>query len=188
MTTQACMTADCDREASSKGMCLKHYHAAYVAANPDRRRAWSARYYAANRVRRAAASAKWRAENLDRVREKCAAYYATHPDAIRATSLLRNYGLTPSGYETILSAQGDGCAGCGATSGANGTRLAVDHDHSCCPGAKSCGRCIRGLLCTECNTSLGKLKDDPAILLRLAEYLVRPPWISVDDWERVDAS
>ena len=32
----------------------------------------------------------------------------------------------------------------------------VDHDHACCPeGGRSCGKCIRGLLCMECNKYLG---------------------------------
>lgn len=50
-------------------------------------------------------------------------------------------------------------------------RLAVDHDHYCCPGKKSCGRCIRGLLCERCNTR--RLEDDPELFRAYADYLER---------------
>ncbi len=49
----------------------------------------------------------------------------------------------------------------------------VDHDHACCPGGNSCGKCVRGILCMQCNTGLGKLGDNEAGLLRALEYLRR---------------
>jgi hypothetical protein len=37
--------------------------------------------------------------------------------------------------------------------------FAVDHDHQCCDlGRNSCGRCVRDLLCTSCNVSLGHVE------------------------------
>jgi hypothetical protein len=49
--------------------------------------------------------------------------------------------------------------------------LVVDHDHQCCPsGAASCGQCVRGLICSGCNTALGHMGEDPAAIIRLAQY------------------
>jgi hypothetical protein len=47
----------------------------------------------------------------------------------------------------------------------------IDHDHSCCPGPRSCGQCIRGLLCSTCNTALGFLHNDPVKVSQLATYI-----------------
>src|SRR4051812_22405359 len=33
----------------------------------------------------------------------------------------------------------------------------IDHDHECCPGPYSCGKCVRGILCMSCNTAIGRL-------------------------------
>lgn len=50
--------------------------------------------------------------------------------------------------------------------------LSIDHDHKCCPeNGKSCGLCVRGLLCSNCNHGLGNFKDDPKLLLNAIEYL-----------------
>lgn len=49
--------------------------------------------------------------------------------------------------------------------------LVWDHDHSCCPGKTSCGKCIRGLLCRGCNLALGYVQDSPEKLISLANYL-----------------
>lgn len=47
----------------------------------------------------------------------------------------------------------------------------VDHDHSCCSGVKSCGKCVRGLLCGNCNLFLGFLKDDTKKMRKAIEYI-----------------
>ena len=34
----------------------------------------------------------------------------------------------------------------------------IDHDHSCCEGNRTCGKCLRDLLCRHCNATLGHLE------------------------------
>jgi hypothetical protein len=64
---------------------------------------------------------------------------------------------------------GNRCAICGTTEDATGKRLAVDHDHSCCPNpGKGCQKCIRGLLCIRCNSAVGSLKRRPRAIRRSA--------------------
>ena len=68
----------------------------------------------------------------------------------------RAYGITVEDYERMLADQGGGCAICGATAEDNGRALAIDHDHGCCPEQlRSCGKCVRGLLCSPCNVAVG---------------------------------
>lgn len=60
------------------------------------------------------------------------------------------YGLEPGMFDELLAAQGGACAVCRTTEpGERGWH--VDHDHSCCPEAKTCGKCLRGVLCARCN-------------------------------------
>jgi hypothetical protein len=81
------------------------------------------------------------------------------------------YGITPERYAALLEEQDDGCAICHTdTPGGHGA-FHVDHDHACCPGLKSCGQCIRGLLCHHCNLLLGNAKDDIKLLMDAVDYL-----------------
>lgn len=70
---------------------------------------------------------------------------------------LRKYGLTVDDYSRMLREQKGGCAICKRPPGKRA--LAVDHDHKCCPTSKSCGKCVRGLLCPACNTSLAIVEN-----------------------------
>ena len=83
--------------------------------------------------------------------------------------LRSNYGLTLEDYDSMLHSQGGGCAICGSPPPGD-RRFAVDHDHACCPGAKTCGNCIRGLLCFVCNVRLGVI-EHPEWADKASEYL-----------------
>lgn len=34
--------------------------------------------------------------------------------------------------------------------------LHVDHDHNCCSGQRTCGKCVRGIICNRCNKAVDK--------------------------------
>lgn len=82
-----------------------------------------------------------------------------------------NFGLPPGLYDALYEFQGGKCAiyKCRATG--KSRALAVDHDHKCCPGRTSCGKCVRGLLCNPHNEMLGRNGDDPAVFRDMADYL-----------------
>ena len=81
------------------------------------------------------------------------------------------YGLSQADYNKVLEEQNYACAICGGDN--NGKALVVDHDHSCCKGRKSCGKCVRQLLCNSCNSMLGYARDNPEILEEGAKYVKR---------------
>ena len=77
----------------------------------------------------------------------------------------------------MLQAQGSACAMCGEPFD-EGDRIFADHDHTCCPKqvkatAKTCGRCVRGLLCFRCNTALGYIENYGALARQYLERATR---------------
>jgi hypothetical protein len=98
----------------------------------------------------------------------------TDPDRSRRDSLAR-YGLTLAGFDALLATQGGVCKVCGTgkPGGVGGPRgWHVDHDHACCNTRKrSCGKCVRGILCSGCNVGIGCLHEDPVIIRAALDYL-----------------
>ena len=83
---------------------------------------------------------------------------------------LKKYGMTMDDYMDMEEKQNKVCKICGKPEKYK-KRLSVDHDHACCPGPTSCGKCIRGLLCSSCNTVLGQVNDDKVLLQKMIDYL-----------------
>lgn len=102
-----------------------------------------------------------------------AARKAADPDANLRGALWHKYRLSLETYRAMLLAQGGACAICkvDAPTDIRTSRFHVDHDHACCPGKRSCGRCVRGLLCHACNTALGNFQDDPERLTAALAYV-----------------
>jgi hypothetical protein len=91
-----------------------------------------------------------------------------HCKACRKAESLKQYGLTLESYDELLQEQGGVCKIC-LTDDPRGQskagRFYVDHNHRT-------GQ-VRGLLCNDCNTAIGLLKDSPAIAEVAHQYLLR---------------
>lgn len=79
----------------------------------------------------------------------------------RRNKHIEQYGITTEDYQSLLTAQKGVCAICKKPPGKY--RLSVDHCHT--KGN------VRGLLCTQCNTALGLLRDCPDNLDAAKAYL-----------------
>ena len=113
-------------------------------------------------IRASEATARWRERNLEKVRsDQLANHYR------------RNH-LTKSQYEILVMQQNGCCAICGTDEPGRGNQgWSVDHDHLCCSGRWSCGKCVRGLLCHQCNIGLGSFHDSTIVMNSAIKYLKR---------------
>lgn len=81
----------------------------------------------------------------------------------------RTYNITSDDFEQMMVSQGFTCKICPATISERWSH--IDHNHDCCSGGRSCGKCIRGILCPDCNIGIGKFKESPELLLSASKYL-----------------
>lgn len=94
--------------------------------------------------------------------ERSRLWYYNHQDWVRDRSLKKNYGISLEQFNSMFETQGKCCAICKRKE-LKGNNWAVDHDHIT-------GR-IRGILCNNCNTSIGLLEENRTAIIRMAEYL-----------------
>jgi len=170
--------------------CVRAYH----AANKDKIAKQKATYHAANKDKIAKQKATYRAANKEEINKRQATYYAANKDkfvayyaankdksvAYRAANKeaskansrkhsLRKYwpGQTneqcQANYDKLMRTQGFRCGMCPVQQNELTYYLAVDHCHATDE--------VRGLLCSNCNTGLGKLGDTVEGLQRGIDYL-----------------
>lgn len=97
--------------------------------------------------------------------------YKRNKKSLRVRMLLIKYNITIEDYDKMFKKQRGKCLGCLKDQSQFKKAFAVDHDHSCCSGKTSCGKCIRGLLCQLCNLVIGNANNDVKTLKRLIRYL-----------------
>jgi hypothetical protein len=103
--------------------------------------------------------------NKSSINEKRRERYS--PEKNKKRRIVNVYNVTIEEYNTMVTKHANRCAICNCYS----ESLHVDHDHSCCPGTRSCGKCIRGLLCSNCNNGLGRFYDNITTLENAIKYL-----------------
>lgn len=90
---------------------------------------------------------------------------ARHNYFVRNAAYKKRFGISIADYDRMLAAQGGGCGICGSTHPKNPhiKNFHVDHCHAT--------NKVRGILCTQCNTTLGQMEERPDLLRKAAEYL-----------------
>ena len=171
---------------------VKKYNAQYRKLNRKDIKKYNAEHYRLNRLRilndRKLERARWTDERRNREKENKARERLAHPrkykrlmhlwrkrnpERLKAHARKSNYNIDSNRYELMLKKQNHKCGIC--RKDFTKKRVPhVDHDHGCCSqGARSCGRCVRGLLCSNCNRGIGNFEDNKKSLRSAIKYLGR---------------
>jgi hypothetical protein len=91
-------------------------------------------------------------------------------------------GLEREQYQTLWALQDGLCAVCKRDlAELRSHQRHIDHDHTHCDDATTCGECVRGILCGSCNGCVGQYEANrtgPKTLLlveAIKRYLANPP-------------
>lgn len=169
---RTCEVTGCDRKHFGGGLCNAHYQRKRRGKSLDT----PLRFNRPNGQTEIRKAGKKHCPSCDRWLDET--HYSAHAktrdklqvnchECVNASRVLALYGLSGAGIAEKLKEQDHKCPICSVGL----EKWVVDHDHSCCPGPQSCGRCVRGLLCRTCNLGLGSFRDNPTALQRAIDYL-----------------
>jgi hypothetical protein len=128
----------------------REYARKWRAANPEKYKEYNRKYRAANAERYKGLITAWSNSNRERV---------------KGYHLKAAYGLTIEEKNALLAAQGGRCGICKTDDPGTKRGWQVDADHSSSPAK------VRGILCKNCNTSLGNFKHSTELLCKAIEWL-----------------
>lgn len=141
---QGCLVEKCDRPHSSKGYCRLHYSRWVAGRDMHEPGVYGLKGCSI---------------------PGCDRPHHQHTMCRRHSDQAKRYCLSVDQMVQFMSAP---CQICGC----DPAKPFIDHDHACCPGDRSCGDCVRGVLCQGCNLGLGAFKDDPSKLEAAKKYLL----------------
>jgi hypothetical protein len=196
MKDRTCIGPGCDRRGGDLGLCASHYQQQYIGKELTPLRSYTKTRGAricsvpdCGRRHKSGGLCSQHVRHLKKYGElrKIKEYNLVGPCGIKgceepsiaklrcnkhlqSSYNLARFSLSLEDFVGMMESQGGGCAICGGAN-ANGKALSVDHDHACCTGDRSCGECVRGLLCSSCNFAVGYMRDDPARLRAAATYI-----------------
>lgn len=156
---------------SKRRLFLKNYYAKnrekileksrlWHLKNKERKRFLSAKWYEENRERKKKYHQRWKKMNPGLMRLYAKKSYDKHKERSANRSRLRSYGITAIQISALLKKQRGKCAIC----------LSVFIREYCVDHCHKTGL-IRGFLCRRCNSGIGFLNDDDALLARAIRYL-----------------
>jgi hypothetical protein len=132
---------------------MREWRARNKEKNAEYQKEYNKEYRKKNVEKLNANNKKWREENKEQ-------------DALvmLKARLKRKYNLSIDEYKTLIESQNNSCKVCGTHAKNNlKGKLYIDHCHTT-------GK-VRGLLCMKCNSALGLLNDDKALIQNLLDYL-----------------
>lgn len=167
-----CAVDGCDLESSARGYCASHYarwkRTGTVSSSPIAlKRDTTIRDEHGRKQCRSCDT--WlpvdqygkNAKNADGLHSYCA-------NCDHDIIITRRYGVPRGWYRTTLAAQNGVCAVCQQPP-ANARKMHVDHAHTHC--RTGCADCVRGILCSRCNTGIGMFMEDTERLNAAITYL-----------------
>ena len=150
--------AICKECMKEKNKLRKEYKAAWYLKNKDaieKRR----------QIRYSNPDVRAKKSEYDKTRYNCAK--KNSPELLkikkREEKLKYRYGISSAEFRVLFEAQGGKCAICEKTE-TEGGRFVVDHCHHT--------DLVRGILCSNCNSGIGFLKEDLNVFLGAIDYLI----------------
>ncbi len=95
-----------------------------------------------------------------------AGWIVNNRDKVKQNNLWSKYRLRLEDWQKMWNDQNGKCALC-----KDREPTIVDHNHACCSGPISCGKCVRALVCNRCNILLGVLECNSELVSEAYDYL-----------------